>query len=272
MSKQACKPREGLLAGYYKRSPPSSSPPMDARDLRESHQRVRSATGARVQADVLTSRGKSVCCSLWRRRFKSGVQFYKLRLAEYLEYPYAKYSILARSCAAAVSLLLGRVGRWRGREIAHSALSLARSAQAERDNESCYYVHRLIKHYHVKIFCYKRFVRLKRDLSIEAYRAKSAAVAGSSGCDWLLKDHVARVQHMALQRIAFYAFRPNITKLVCIGGSMFVCMYLDWGLRFLQILETLGFGLGRLRLSLCAGRGVRRWHEAIPSVSHFGDA
>ncbi|GBP63704.1 hypothetical protein EVAR_87681_1 [Eumeta japonica] len=55
-------------------------------------------------------------------------------------------------CAAAVSLLLGRIGPWSGREIdasqaarlgrpclsiACSALSLARSAQAERDNESC---------------------------------------------------------------------------------------------------------------------------------------
>ncbi|GBP53123.1 hypothetical protein EVAR_97127_1 [Eumeta japonica] len=39
-------------------------------------------------------------------------------------------------CAAAVSLLLGRIGRWSGRETDRSALSLARSAQAERDNES----------------------------------------------------------------------------------------------------------------------------------------
>ncbi|GBP80722.1 hypothetical protein EVAR_57193_1 [Eumeta japonica] len=43
-------------------------------------------------------------------------------------------------CAAAVSLLLGRVGRRSGREIARSALSLARSAQAERDNESCFFL------------------------------------------------------------------------------------------------------------------------------------
>ncbi|GBP76178.1 hypothetical protein EVAR_49975_1 [Eumeta japonica] len=44
-----------------------------------------------------------------------------------------------RLCAAAVSLLLlGRIGRWSGREIARSALSLERSAQAERDNESCF--------------------------------------------------------------------------------------------------------------------------------------
>ncbi|GBP03071.1 hypothetical protein EVAR_2559_1 [Eumeta japonica] len=36
--------------------------------------------------------------------------------------------------------------------------------------------------------------------------------------------------------------------------------------------ETLGFGLRRLRLALCAGDGVTCWHEAIPSVSHFGHA
>ncbi|GBP11276.1 hypothetical protein EVAR_92818_1 [Eumeta japonica] len=40
-----------------------------------------------------------------------------------------------------LSLLLGRIGRWSAREIARSALSLARSAQAERDNESCFFVH-----------------------------------------------------------------------------------------------------------------------------------
>ncbi|GBP98205.1 hypothetical protein EVAR_70884_1 [Eumeta japonica] len=34
--------------------------------------------------------------------------------------------------------LLGRIGRWSGKEIAHPAFSLARSAQAERDNESCF--------------------------------------------------------------------------------------------------------------------------------------
>ncbi|GBP15724.1 hypothetical protein EVAR_93913_1 [Eumeta japonica] len=47
---------------------------------------------------------------------------------------------LFRLCAAAVSLLLGRIGRWSGREIARSALSLARSAQAERGNESCFFM------------------------------------------------------------------------------------------------------------------------------------
>ncbi|GBP92574.1 hypothetical protein EVAR_70948_1 [Eumeta japonica] len=59
-------------------------------------------------------------------------------------------------CAAAVSLLLGHISRWSRREIARSALSLARSAQAERDNKSCFFVraagvHRFIRRYHVKI-------------------------------------------------------------------------------------------------------------------------
>ncbi|GBP08052.1 hypothetical protein EVAR_2866_1 [Eumeta japonica] len=39
---------------------------------------------------------------------------------------------VVRLCAAAVSLLLGRIGRWSGREIARSALSLAPSAQTLR--------------------------------------------------------------------------------------------------------------------------------------------
>ncbi|GBP33265.1 hypothetical protein EVAR_5220_1 [Eumeta japonica] len=47
--------------------------------------------------------------------------------------------LLERLCAATVSLLLGRIGLWSGREIAHSGLSLAHSAQAERDNELCFY-------------------------------------------------------------------------------------------------------------------------------------
>ncbi|GBP80671.1 hypothetical protein EVAR_49836_1 [Eumeta japonica] len=44
-------------------------------------------------------------------------------------------------CAASVSLVLGRIDRWSGREIACSALSLTHSAQAERDNESCFFFH-----------------------------------------------------------------------------------------------------------------------------------
>ncbi|GBP18344.1 Aldo-keto reductase AKR2E4 [Eumeta japonica] len=42
--------------------------------------------------------------------------------------------------SGAVSLLLGRTGRPSGKEIARSALSLARSAQAERHNESYFFV------------------------------------------------------------------------------------------------------------------------------------
>ncbi|GBP68287.1 hypothetical protein EVAR_57613_1 [Eumeta japonica] len=54
-----------------------------------------------------------------------------------------------------LSLFYSDIGRRSGREIARSALSLARSAQAERDNESCFFVraasvHRFIRHYHVK--------------------------------------------------------------------------------------------------------------------------
>ncbi|GBP35173.1 hypothetical protein EVAR_18298_1 [Eumeta japonica] len=60
-------------------------------------------------------------------------------------------------CAAAVSLLLGRIGRWSGREIPCSALSLVGSVQVERDNESCFFVrvagvHRFIRRYHIKRF------------------------------------------------------------------------------------------------------------------------
>ncbi|GBP88403.1 hypothetical protein EVAR_71168_1 [Eumeta japonica] len=39
-----------------------------------------------------------------------------------------------------------------------------------------------------------------------------------------------------------------------------------------RIQETLDFGLRRLRLALCASGGDNVRHEAIPSVSHFGDA
>ncbi|GBP52330.1 hypothetical protein EVAR_38476_1 [Eumeta japonica] len=58
-----------------------------------------------------------------------------------------------RLCAAAVSFLLGRIGQWSRREIACSALSLARSAQAERDNESCFFMRAAGVH---------RFIRLSR--------------------------------------------------------------------------------------------------------------
>ncbi|GBP20390.1 hypothetical protein EVAR_14639_1 [Eumeta japonica] len=44
-----------------------------------------------------------------------------------------------RLCAAAVSLLLGRIGRCSGRKIARSVFSFGRSPQAERDNESWFF-------------------------------------------------------------------------------------------------------------------------------------
>ncbi|GBP24896.1 hypothetical protein EVAR_12560_1 [Eumeta japonica] len=42
-------------------------------------------------------------------------------------------------CAVAVSLLLGRIDRWSVKEVVRSALSLARLAQAERNNESYFF-------------------------------------------------------------------------------------------------------------------------------------
>ncbi|GBP19609.1 hypothetical protein EVAR_102158_1 [Eumeta japonica] len=47
--------------------------------------------------------------------------------------------VQCRLCAAAISLLLVRIGRWSGRELARSALSLVRLAHVERDNESCFF-------------------------------------------------------------------------------------------------------------------------------------
>ncbi|GBP36588.1 Dual 3',5'-cyclic-AMP and -GMP phosphodiesterase 11 [Eumeta japonica] len=61
----------------------------------------------------------------------------------------------SRLCAAAVSPLLGRIGRWSGREIARSALSLARSAQAERDYESCFFVKDICNELDVRVLCHK---------------------------------------------------------------------------------------------------------------------
>ncbi|GBP00306.1 hypothetical protein EVAR_899_1 [Eumeta japonica] len=57
------------------------------------------------------------------------------------------------SCAP-LSLFYSDIGRRSRREIARSALSLAHSAQSERDNESCFFVraagvHRFIRRYHV---------------------------------------------------------------------------------------------------------------------------
>ncbi|GBP25883.1 hypothetical protein EVAR_81765_1 [Eumeta japonica] len=59
------------------------------------------------------------------------------------------------NCVRPLSLFYSDIGRWSGKEIARSTLSLARSAQAERDNESCFFVraasvHRFIRCYQVK--------------------------------------------------------------------------------------------------------------------------
>ncbi|GBP11475.1 hypothetical protein EVAR_92967_1 [Eumeta japonica] len=55
-----------------------------------------------------------------------------------------------------------RISRWSGREIARSAVSLVRSAQPERDNESYFFaraagVHRFIRRYHDIIHVLKSF-------------------------------------------------------------------------------------------------------------------
>ncbi|GBP28592.1 hypothetical protein EVAR_85791_1 [Eumeta japonica] len=99
---------------------------------------------------------------------------YSIPVGSYTDFALQQLQDLSRRptwlCAAAVSFLFGRIGRSSGREIdasqaerlgrsclsiACSALSLARSAQAERDNESCIFVraagvHRFIRRYHIK--------------------------------------------------------------------------------------------------------------------------
>ncbi|GBP69277.1 hypothetical protein EVAR_56821_1 [Eumeta japonica] len=73
--------------------------------------------------------------------------------------------------AAAVSLLLGRIGRCSGKEIARFALSLSRSAQAERDNESYFFVRAASVH---------RFIRRSYYLSVklmESYISPPSACA-----------------------------------------------------------------------------------------------
>ncbi|GBP62644.1 hypothetical protein EVAR_51890_1 [Eumeta japonica] len=99
----------------------------------------------------------------WKRSF-TGIRF-KVILKRKLKYRHGArlggdvdgkpYELLNMLCAAAVSLVLGCIGRWSGREIARSTLSLAHPAQAERDNDSCFFVHaagvyRFIRRSHVK--------------------------------------------------------------------------------------------------------------------------
>ncbi|GBP83649.1 hypothetical protein EVAR_57808_1 [Eumeta japonica] len=77
----------------------------------------------------------------------------------------------------AVSLLLGCIGRWSGREIARSALSLARSAQAERDNESMVF--------HLRTddnkSCTYRHKKTKAESVTEYSRGNAAAAADLDG-------------------------------------------------------------------------------------------
>ncbi|GBP78457.1 hypothetical protein EVAR_52262_1 [Eumeta japonica] len=66
-------------------------------------------------------------------RHMSSAPSVRMRLVVAVAFTSAQY--LYRLCAAAVSFLLGRIGRWSGREVVRSAFSFVRSAQAERDKE-----------------------------------------------------------------------------------------------------------------------------------------
>ncbi|GBP53978.1 Histone-lysine N-methyltransferase SETMAR [Eumeta japonica] len=65
---------------------------------------------------------------------KEAVDSFKIPV---LEIPQSEWK---RLCAAAVSLLLRRMDRWNGRENSCSVLSLGRSAQAECNNKSRFFV------------------------------------------------------------------------------------------------------------------------------------
>ncbi|GBP40512.1 hypothetical protein EVAR_30571_1 [Eumeta japonica] len=87
-----------------------------------------------------------------------------------------------RSCAAAASLLLGRIDRRSGREIARSALSLAHSAPAERDNESRFFVraagvHRFLRRYHVETSGGLNDITLIISLTHDSQLAPSSALS-----------------------------------------------------------------------------------------------
>ncbi|GBP05624.1 hypothetical protein EVAR_3087_1 [Eumeta japonica] len=117
--------------------------------------------------------------------------------------------------AVTVSLLLGRIGRWSGREIARSAFSLARSAQAERDNESCFYVHaagfqRFIKRHHVKKFMtkisceilFKLILFIQNKRSISKYMAIGANDEMCSAAAAIAAGPAARAARPALAAVA----------------------------------------------------------------------
>ncbi|GBP70910.1 hypothetical protein EVAR_48875_1 [Eumeta japonica] len=76
---------------------------------------------------------------------------------------------MCRLCAAAVSLVLGRIDRWSGREIARSTLSLACSAQAERDNKSCFFSAHSHRHPSAQLREYKYGCTVPLWLSITKY-------------------------------------------------------------------------------------------------------
>ncbi|GBP44761.1 Unconventional myosin-Va [Eumeta japonica] len=86
---------------------------------------------------------------------RSGIKKTLKRNSDSIEYNALWLANMLRLCAVCVSLILGRIGRWSGREIARSVLSFARSVHTERDNESCFFVHvtgvhRFIRRYYVK--------------------------------------------------------------------------------------------------------------------------
>ncbi|GBP53369.1 hypothetical protein EVAR_41206_1 [Eumeta japonica] len=108
----------------------------------------------RVKKEMLTKLAKESSCypqrdlnATGRNRY-SGKTFFNTLNRQNVDYGQVM-------CGRCLFLLLGHTGRWNGREIGRSALSLACSAQAERDNESCFFVraagvHRFRKRYHLK--------------------------------------------------------------------------------------------------------------------------
>ncbi|GBP69219.1 hypothetical protein EVAR_96733_1 [Eumeta japonica] len=96
----------------------------------------------RVGEELITGRIKPAIIVIGRCRVMARTDGPLARRADalYASMVYSLCDVGGTLCAAAVFFLLGRIERWSGREVARSALSLARSAQAERDNESCLFV------------------------------------------------------------------------------------------------------------------------------------
>ncbi|GBP48316.1 hypothetical protein EVAR_34809_1 [Eumeta japonica] len=61
-------------------------------------------------------------------------------------------SVTRTCCVRPLTLFYSDIGRWSGREIARSALSLARSVQAERDNESWFFLRPRVHRMHLFSF------------------------------------------------------------------------------------------------------------------------